>query len=248
MYRDFLNRLDSVPASKAGISHIERYIAQSGRAVLSQCHFALPECDPELAATLNITLPLSVQRSVAKRQAEFIAGRYMASLSMSVLSVVEQKVLIGSHREPLWPQDMTGAISHSGARAVALVAEQAVHPFVGIDVEHWLDAVTAAEIESQICQGRELMLLIEQGLKREEATSLIFSAKESLFKATFPLIGRYFGFESACVVEFDRTDKTLVLALEPSLARHCLGQNLFRCECFLQASTVTTVILSSSRR
>lgn len=248
MYRDFLNRLGSVPMPKAGIVQIERYLAQSGRAVLSQCQFSLPECDLELAAMLNITLPVSVQRSVAKRRAEFIAGRYMASLSLSALSVAEQEVLIGSHREPLWPEAMTGAISHTGDRAVALVAERAVHPFVGIDIEHWLDSGTAVEIGAQICHARELALLVEQGLNREEATSLIFSAKESLFKATFPFIGRYFGFESACVVGFDRGDQTIVLALEPSLVQHCSGQNLFQCQCFLQASTVTTVILSSSRR
>ncbi|MCG9753300.1 4'-phosphopantetheinyl transferase superfamily protein [Vibrio brasiliensis] len=233
---------------KAGMLHIERYRAQSGRAVLSQCQFDLSECDLELAATLNIALPVSVQRSVAKRRAEFIAGRYMASLSLSALSVVDQEVLIGSHREPLWPQAMTGAISHTGDRAVALVAEREAHPFVGIDVEHWLDARTAAEIGSQICQEREWRLLIEQGLNREQAISLIFSAKESLFKATFPFIGRYFGFESACVVEFDWAEQILILALEPFLAQYCSGQRVFRCQFFCQTSTVTTVILSAPER
>ncbi|MNG03832.1 hypothetical protein D3C84_869280 [compost metagenome] len=82
-----------------------------------------------------------------------------------------------------------------------------------------------------------------QGLTLEAATSLIFSAKESLFKAAFPFIGHYFGFESARVVGFVRGEQTLILALEASLAQQCLGQNLFRCQCFLQASTVTAVIL-----
>ncbi|MCG9583486.1 4'-phosphopantetheinyl transferase superfamily protein [Vibrio tubiashii] len=246
MYRDFLTKLASITLPEGGLFEIERYIDQSGQAVLAQCDFDLAGCDIDLAATLEVQVPASVQLSVKKRQVEFIAGRYLANLCLTELMGTPSTVGIGAHREPIWPDGLMGAISHTHERAMALVAKREAFPFVGIDVEHWLDRETSTQIGFDIHDHNELDLLVTQGLTLEAATSLIFSAKESLFKATFPFIGRYFGFESARVVEFDRGEQTLVLMLEASLARYCLGQNLFRCQCFLQASTVTTVILNSS--
>ncbi|WP_305810507.1 4'-phosphopantetheinyl transferase family protein [Photobacterium leiognathi] len=245
MYRDFRASLNSIPMPKKGISHIERYVGQSGSVVLAQCNFDPAECDIELAAKFDVQVPLSVQRSAKKRQAEFIAGRYLAKLCLMELTGRYSNVAIGAHREPLWPNGLVGAISHTYSKAVALVAKKDDFPFIGIDVEHWLDRETSLKVGADIYDGNELDLLMTQGLSLEVATSLIFSAKESLFKATFPFIGHYFGFESARVVKFDRGEKTLFLALEAYLSQLCLGQNLFRCQCFLQASTVTTVILNS---
>ncbi|EGR1094644.1 4'-phosphopantetheinyl transferase superfamily protein [Vibrio cholerae] len=216
--------------------------------MLARCNFDHVGCDIELATEFDVQVPKSVQRSVKKRQAEFIAGRYLAKLCLTELIGRHSNVAIGAHREPLWPDGVVGAISHTHKRAVALVAKRDAFPFVGIDIECWLDKETAVQIGSNLYDDNELDLLMTQGLTLEAATSLIFSAKESLFKAAFPFVGQYFGFESACVVEFFRGEQTLILALEESLAQRCFGQNLFRCQYFLQASTVTTVILCSSHR
>ena len=244
MYHDLLTGRLSPPAVDAGLSRIELYSASGAGAFLCQCEFDIAQCNIAAASKLNIVVPDSIRWSVKKRQAEFIAGRYMAKLCLEALSVVDRDVLIGSHREPLWPEELTGAISHTRDRAVALVAEKAAHRFVGLDVENWFDVETAELIGSDIHDNGEFTLLREQGLNSAMATSIIFSAKESLFKATFPYIGHYFWFESARVIEFNRFEESLVLELDRSLSQHCLGERIFKCRYFIEPSSVTTVILS----
>ncbi|WP_419718484.1 hypothetical protein [Erwinia aphidicola] len=63
-----------------------------------------------MASKLNILVPDSIRLSVKKRQAELLAGRYMAKLCLEALSVVDRDVLIGYQREPMWPEGVTSAI------------------------------------------------------------------------------------------------------------------------------------------
>ena len=71
----------------------------------------------------------------------------------------------------------------------------------GIDVEQILDKSVALDIGTQIHNGSELRELTTHGFLDEVATTLIFSAKESFFKAVFTEVGEYFGFECARVVK-----------------------------------------------
>lgn len=244
MYHDLLMEQLSPPDVEAGLSRIELYASSGARAILCQCEFDSAQYNISLASKLNIIVPDLIRLSVKKRQAEFIAGRYMAKLCLEALSVVERDILIGSHREPLWPKGITGAISHTSDRVVALVAEKIAHRFVGLDVENWLDAETVELIGSDVHSNSEFTLLRDQGVNSLMATSIIFSAKESLFKATFPYIGHYFWFESARVIEFNRCEGSLLLELDKALAQHCLGERFFKCRYFMEASSVTTMILS----
>ena len=59
-------------------------------------------------------------------------------------------------------------------------------------------------------------MLSRQGYPFALALTLVFSAKESLFKALFPQVQAWMGFDSARVTILD--DKTLTLALTRQLA------------------------------
>ncbi|MFP4731388.1 4'-phosphopantetheinyl transferase family protein [Pasteurella multocida] len=244
MLYDLLTDHLSLPAVEVGLSRIELYASSGGRAVLCQCEFDAAHCDISMASKLNILVPDSIRWSVKKRQAEFITGRYMAKLCLEALSVVDHDVLIGAHREPLWPEGFTGAISHTSDRVAALVADKIAHRFTGLDVENWLDAETVELIGPDIHSNSELALLRDQGVNSILATTIIFSAKESLFKATFPYIGQYFWFESARVIKFDRCEASLLLELDKTLSQHCLGVRFFKCRYFIESSSVTTMILN----
>ncbi|WP_205955876.1 4'-phosphopantetheinyl transferase family protein [Pantoea stewartii] len=243
MFYDLLKDKLSLPPVEAGFSRIELFASSGARAILCQCEFDAEQCNIILASKLNIMVPDSIKVSVKKRQAEFIAGRYMAKLCLEALSVVDHNVLIGSHREPLWPEGIIGAISHTCDRVVALVADKIDYRFAGLDVENWLDAETVELTGSDIHSNSEFNLLRDQGVNSIMASSIIFSAKESLFKATFPYIGYYFWFESARVIEFDQCQGTLLLELDKTLAQHCLGESFFKCRYFIEESSVTTMIL-----
>ncbi|MHB9344730.1 enterobactin synthase subunit EntD [Enterobacter vonholyi] len=144
-----------------------------------------------------------------KRKAEHLAGRTAAA---HALSAINERVIpgIGPSGEPLWPEGVSGSITHSGTQAMAVVVS---HPdaLVGIDCEAILPDREAREIQDGIIDAQEAMCLTHSGYPFALALTLTFSAKESLFKAFFPQVKTFMGFEWARVTEL--TEKTITLAL-----------------------------------
>ncbi len=107
-------------------------------------------------------------------------------------------VLAGTSREPIWPTGLVGSISHVAGVGVALVAPAELSDGIGIDIEsqRW-----APELEDQVPRPEEREWL-DAGSTTERSAKLLalFSAKESVFKAFYPSVGRYFGFAAASLV------------------------------------------------
>ncbi|HDS9456530.1 TPA: enterobactin synthase subunit EntD [Enterobacter asburiae] len=141
-----------------------------------------------------------------KRKAEHLAGRIAAAHALPDHAVPG----IGSSGEPLWPEGVSGSITHSGTQAMAIVVR---HPtaLVGIDCEAILAEREAREIQDGIIDAQEAMCLTRSGYPFALALTLAFSAKESLFKALFPQVKTYMGFDCARVTALD--EKTISLKL-----------------------------------
>ena len=141
-----------------------------------------------------------------KRKAEHLAGRIAAAHALPDRTVPG----IGPSGEPLWPEGVSGSITHSGTQAMAVVVR---HPdaLVGIDCEAILPDPEARDIQDGIIDVQEAICLTHSGYPFALALTLAFSAKESLFKALFPQVKTYMGFERARVTEL--TEKTITLAL-----------------------------------
>ncbi|NCH27758.1 enterobactin synthase subunit EntD [Cronobacter sakazakii] len=148
--------------------------------------------------------------AVARRQAEHLAGRIAAVAALKAAGAPSSPPGIGAHREPRWPAGFTGSITHTGHRAWAVVI--AAPDGIGIDVESLMDAQTARELAPGIIDTQERALLARTPQPFASALTLAFSAKESLFKALFPQVGDWFGFECAKVVALDDHQLTLRLA------------------------------------
>jgi enterobactin synthetase component D len=72
---------------------------------------------------------------------------------------------------------------------------------LGIDVERLMGPETKAELTARICNAAELSVLARGlGAPEHHLVSLAFSAKESLYKCLYPLVGRYMDFGAARVV------------------------------------------------
>lgn len=152
-------------------------------------------------------LPHHAQLSSAgrKRKADHLAGRIAAAHALPDHAVPG----IGPSGEPLWPDGISGSITHSGTRAMAVVTQ---HPaLIGIDCETFLPENEALEIKDGIIDAQEEALLSRSGYPFALALTLVFSAKESLFKALFPKVKSYMGFDSARITMLDK--ETLMLAL-----------------------------------
>lgn len=200
---------------------------------LVTCEFDAAGYQPELYAELGIAMPESIAGSVPKRQAEFLAGRYAAALALQHLAPVRNQdvqVGIGEKRNPLWPSGVVGSISHVGSVAVCAVSRRMDKDYLGIDVEVLIPTRVCREIAAIVATRQERELLRAEGLSERVALTLIFSAKESLFKALYPSVRDYFGFEVAEAVELRLADQTLVLRLvERFASKHNLPRD-YECQ------------------
>lgn len=244
MYSGFLTNTVSIPLKGTYIFDNDIYVEQNKNSCLSQCCFDINYFNLNHADNLGIRVPLSIIKSVKKRQSEFVSGRYMAKKCLEIMDVMEYQLEIGSSREPLWPKSFLGSISHTSSRAMALVAKKEYYRYVGIDIENILDRQTADKIQDSVHSYHEKSLFTAHGISSEVATSIIFSAKESLFKSTFIYINEYFSCDFYRVVGVDAKNCLLTIELHESLARYCFGKVVFNCRFFVTSDYVVTIILS----
>jgi 4'-phosphopantetheinyl transferase EntD len=133
-------------------------------------------------------------RVVDKRRREFRLGRHCARLALQRLGVPAGPILAGAQREPLWPAGVVGSISHSGTWCAAAVATASTTSALGIDVES--DEALADELVGMIASPHERRALPLGDTAWER---VLFSAKESVYKAWFPLTRRWLDFDDVHV-------------------------------------------------
>lgn len=152
---------------------------------LAYCEFNQQHFDLKLFDELSILLPSQLQSYSIVRQSEFLAGRYAAKLALAAMpeKLCLEQVTIGGRKEPIFPNDLTGALTHSQTIAVCAVTSSKTLRLVGIDVEPIMTKTDISGIEGKVYSARELQLLTANGISQEIAATLIFSAKESVFKA-----------------------------------------------------------------
>jgi 4'-phosphopantetheinyl transferase EntD len=133
-------------------------------------------------------------RAVPKRHHEFRAGRRVAHQALEQAGCPEHAapILRGERGQPLWPHGWVGAISHAEAWAGALVAPRHRSAGVGLDVES-LARTVDSDLRSLICVPSELPWVGTDELRLRT----LFSAKESVFKALYPVAGVFLDFHDA---------------------------------------------------
>lgn len=161
------------------------------------CHYDLSAYQEDLFQLYDIVYIGDIKRSVKKRQAEFLAGRYCAKRALVKLGGEPCHIPIGRHRAPQWPQGVIGSISHDTQTACAIVAHSEDIRFVGVDIEPIVTEENMKAINELAINDCEKVALEKTELNVNEATTLVFSAKESVFKALYPYVGNYFDFSAA---------------------------------------------------
>jgi enterobactin synthetase component D len=195
----------------------------------------------------GIDMPASIERSVKKRQAEFFMGRLAAGDALEALSEAGREhpsplkrllqggregrsegqssgegwqIAVGASREPVWPADVVGSITHAGRYAAAVVASAAGVTGIGIDIERRIGPETRQSVEDTVLKPAEQSLLhaLAGSVPYEMLLTIAFSAKESFFKGSFASVGTYFDFDAVDLTALDATGGTLELVLTRSLA------------------------------
>jgi 4'-phosphopantetheinyl transferase EntD len=132
----------------------------------------------------------ALARAVLKRQREFAAGRAAARAALADIGAAAVALPRRPDRAPEWPAGVAGSISHSDDVALAAVVRGGPSP--GIDVEP--DADLPANVVGTILSEAERATLGSLRLAR-----VVFSVKESFFKAQHPRTGQMIGFDAAQV-------------------------------------------------
>lgn len=157
-------------------------------------------------------LPENSERFAEKRKKEFIAGRLCALNSLSILNKdFNLAPPVGENREPLWPSGIVGAISHTKIQAAAIVSKNLSH--LGIDIEAIIEPERFNKISTQFIAETERGIICDDPYRG----TIVFSAKESLFKALYPSVKTFFGFLDAQVIEITRNSFTISLLREDSI-------------------------------
>lgn len=181
------------------------------------CLYDLALYSDVLFAHMAIAFPANLQRAVPKRRAEFLAGRFCARRAQALLGVHGMNIGVGRQREPLWPDSVKGSISHSRQMAVSVASRDADILGVGVDMEEWLDRDSATQVQGNILTSGEQRLLSCPEMSAEQVVTLIFSAKESFYKAAFPLVDRFFDFDAVSLVELDISGRAFRFRLNQTL-------------------------------
>lgn len=166
-----------------------------------------PHGDPELEAEVTrIALPPDLERAAQKRKLEFLAGRHCAREALRALvpDRTPEPIAIADDRGPRWPPGFVGSISHSHGVASAAVARCDDARAIGLDIEILIPEAAANEIRRTISTPREIVAST-RALDWSErlVLTVIFSAKETIFKCLYPLVRRNFGFHAVEVTAID---------------------------------------------
>ncbi|MCB5408573.1 4'-phosphopantetheinyl transferase family protein [Pseudogemmobacter faecipullorum] len=152
---------------------------------------------------------------IAKRAAEFSAGRYAARLALARLGEAEQAIPRAPDRAPCWPEGIRGSITHSREACLAAVTREGRG--LGLDLELARDFDPG--LISRIAHADDQVT----GWPEERHGVMIFSAKEAAYKAQYPLSQRVFGFEKMAVrIEGTR----LVARFREGIAPFAAGEQL----------------------
>lgn len=150
----------------------------------------------------GLRVPIHLAGSVEKRKREYLAGRVCARNALRAAGHPGDAYPgMGDDRLPVWPDRWLGSISHSGRLAAAVAAPQSACEILGLDLQQQSGQGDLAGVQSLVAYPDEIQTI--QGLELTTRLLLLFSAKESLYKALYPTVRTFQEFDAARVVGFD---------------------------------------------
>ncbi|MEU6770082.1 4'-phosphopantetheinyl transferase superfamily protein [Streptomyces sp. NPDC046759] len=138
-----------------------------------------------------------VERAVPKRRREFAAVRGCARRAMEKLGVPAQSVLSGERGAPRWPAGLIGSMTHCDGYCAAALAHAGDLASLGIDAEP--HGPLPPDVLPAVCLPAEAERIARLAGQRPAVhwDRILFSAKESVYKAWFPLTRSWLDFSEA---------------------------------------------------
>jgi 4'-phosphopantetheinyl transferase EntD len=160
----------------------------------------------------SVVLPKELVGAHPRRELSFRGGRACAAEALQDCGI-KGDLSVGREASglPIWPVGVTGSISHTSffekdrqlLVAAAIVAPSKSLIGIGIDCETVMTAQRAQTVGAQLALESEYRIMAEMLLVESSSpliVTLLFSAKEAVFKSVYPIVRRMFGFKSYCLV------------------------------------------------
>ncbi|MFJ9370484.1 4'-phosphopantetheinyl transferase Npt [Nocardia sp. NPDC101769] len=135
-----------------------------------------------------------ITRSVDKRRREFIGARHCARQALQQLGEPPVAIGKGERGAPVWPRGIVGSLTHCEGYQAAALAHQLRFRSVAIDAEPHEALPEGVGGTVALPPEQEWLHSVTSELHLDR---LLFCAKETTYKAWFPLTKRWLGFEDA---------------------------------------------------
>lgn len=167
----------------------------------------------------NVYCPIAITHSVDKRKAEYFAGRYLVAKELQQLGFAHQRLDPNIDRSPTLPSGIVGSISHSEDLAciAVLPSLHSNRESVGIDIQHLIANDVCRDIGNMVANVDEIELMVKFGMIPSEAVTLLFSAKEAIYKALARFVTNGLDFGSATVIAIDKDTVKFALSQQVAL-------------------------------
>ena len=141
-----------------------------------------------------------VAEAVPERRREFADVRACARSALARLGREPVPILRGERGAPVWPEAVVGSMTHCPGYRGAVVAGSDTFLSVGLDAEP-NQPLGDSGVLARVMDADERRSLPGLSASRPDICwdRLVFSAKESVYKAWYPLTGRWLGFDQALV-------------------------------------------------
>ncbi|MFE9692482.1 4'-phosphopantetheinyl transferase [Micromonospora sp. NPDC005806] len=138
-----------------------------------------------------------VAKAVEARRREFVTARRCAREALGKLGCAPGPIRSGPRREPVWPAGVVGSITHCTGYRAAAVARHTDLASLGIDAEPHEALPDGLDGTVTVAGEPELLRRLGDTHPTVHWGRLLFSSKESVYKAWYPVTGRWLGFEDA---------------------------------------------------
>jgi 4'-phosphopantetheinyl transferase EntD len=150
----------------------------------------------DLSACLMPEEAFQMQAAIESRRKEFTTTRACARRALLRLGLPPAPILQGTNREPIWPPGIVGSLTHCPDYRAAAVAKRSDWLSIGIDAE--IHDALPTDVVDRVLIAQEISWLASSS-KSSHWDRVIFSAKESIYKAWFPLTQLWLDFEDVAI-------------------------------------------------
>jgi len=153
-----------------------------------------------------------IAHAVASRRRDFAAVRSCARACLERLGYASVPILPGVGGAPTWPAGIRGSMTHCTGYAAAAVGPHPPISAIGIDAEP--DAPLPDGVLGLIATAAEHdhLAATQRECEGPHWDRLLFSAKEAVYKAWFPLVGGWLDHQEA-EISFDAPNRTFTALL-----------------------------------